>query len=82
MVGAMIALVGAFRKVNRAPRAPWQGPIHPALGCPPENSVRSDSPVEGTGFEPSVPRKAPGILAVSALVRAVLPLVGNQPEAT
>jgi hypothetical protein len=32
-----------------------QGPIHPALGCPPENSVRSDSPMEGAGFEPPVP---------------------------
>jgi hypothetical protein len=41
-----------------------------------------DSPLEGMGFEPSVPRKAPGILAVSAHVRAVLPLVGNQAEAT
>ena len=30
-----------------------------------------DSPLEGTGFEPSVPRKAPSILAAAALVRAV-----------
>jgi hypothetical protein len=32
--------------------------------------VRRDSPLEGTGFEPSVPREAPGILVVSDLVRA------------
>ena len=29
-----------------------------------------DSPLEGTGFEPSVPREAPGILVVSVLVPA------------
>src|SRR5580692_2819994 len=40
------------------------------------------SPLEGTGFEPSVPRKAPRILAVSALVRSVFRSAGNQAEAT
>jgi hypothetical protein len=29
-----------------------------------------DSPLEGTGFEPLVPQKALGVLAVSVLVRA------------
>src|SRR5437762_2514632 len=29
-----------------------------------------DSPLEGTGFEPSVPRKAPGVVLVSSLGRA------------
>ena len=29
-----------------------------------------DSPLEGTGFEPSVPRRARGIVVVSVLVRA------------
>ena len=42
----------------------------------------TDSPLEGKGFEPSVPRKAPGILAASALVRGVFPLARNQAEAT
>jgi hypothetical protein len=42
----------------------------------------ADSALEGKGFEPSVPRKAPGILAASALVRGVFPLAGNQAEAT
>jgi hypothetical protein len=37
-----------------------------------------DSTLEGTGFEPSVPREAPGILLVSVLVRADSPRAGNQ----
>jgi hypothetical protein len=32
----------------------------------------TDSLLEGTGFEPSVPPKAPGVLVVSVLVRAWL----------
>jgi hypothetical protein len=35
-----------------------------------EARFATDSPLEGTGFEPLVPRKALGVLAVSALVRA------------
>jgi len=30
----------------------------------------ADSALEGSGFEPSVPRKAPGVVFVSILVRA------------
>ena len=41
----------------------------------------ADSPLEGTGFEPSVPRKAPGVL-VSSLVAPTFPFAGNQAEAT
>jgi hypothetical protein len=41
----------------------------------------TDSPLEGTGFEPSVPREAPGTVMVLVLVRADFPLAGNQPEA-
>jgi len=37
-----------------------------------------DSPLEQAGFEPSVPRKVPGISTVSALVRDAFPLAGNQ----
>ena len=29
-----------------------------------------DSPLEGTGFEPSVPREAAGILVIPVLIRA------------
>jgi hypothetical protein len=32
--------------------------------------VRPDSLLEGTGFEPSVPREAAGIFVISVLVRA------------
>ena len=35
-----------------------------------EFEFAADSPLEGTGFEPSVPRKAPGVVVVSVLVRA------------
>jgi hypothetical protein len=42
-----------------------------------------DSPLEGTGFEPSVPQEAPGILVVSVLVRAdFFSRPGNQAEVT
>jgi hypothetical protein len=42
----------------------------------------ADSLLEGAGFEPSVPRKTPGILATSALVRAALSIGGKQAEPT
>jgi hypothetical protein len=35
-----------------------------------EVGFASDSPLEGTGFEPSVPRKAPDVVMVSVLGRA------------
>src|ERR1700758_1799473 len=38
--------------------------------------------LEGAGFEPSVPRKTPGILATSALVRAAFSIGGKQAEPT
>ena len=38
----------------------------------------ADSPLEESGFEPSVPRKAPGVPAVPALVRAVFRLEGSR----
>src|SRR5260370_15740556 len=37
-----------------------------------------DSLLEEAGFEPSVPRKAPGVPAVPALVRAVFRLEGSR----
>src|SRR5205814_5117942 len=37
----------------------------------------ADSPLEGTGFEPSVPREAPGVLVASVLVRADLSACGE-----
>jgi hypothetical protein len=42
----------------------------------------ADSALEGTGFEPSVPREAPGILVVSVLVPADFSARWNQAEAT
>ena len=42
----------------------------------------ADSPLEGTGFEPSLPLKALGALVVSVLVRADFSVGGNQTEAT
>jgi hypothetical protein len=42
-----------------------------------------DSPLEGTGFEPSVPRKAPGVVVVCRFPFAPnFPLAGNQAEVT
>jgi hypothetical protein len=42
-----------------------------ADGAPPlRNQKFADSPLEGAGFEPSVPREAAGILVISVLVRA------------
>src|SRR5215471_8651528 len=35
-----------------------------------EFTAETDSALEGTGFEPSVPRKAPGVVLVSSLGRA------------
>src|SRR5580704_8545512 len=55
---------------------------HPRATPPAATRFVADSALEGTGFEPSVPREAPGVLAASALVRAAFPLVGNQAEAT
>src|SRR5207249_322262 len=59
--------------------SPSHVPVHPLSAAKPRGSpptaldftAETDSPLEGTGFEPSVPRKAPGVPAVSALVRAV-----------
>src|SRR5437868_7115739 len=36
-----------------------------------------DSPLEGSGFEPSVPRKAPVVVLVSVLVRADFSVSGE-----
>ena len=59
--------------VSDAPRRA----ARPASGVAPRSSddgraIRSspDSPLEGTGFEPSVPREAASILLISVLVRA------------
>jgi hypothetical protein len=41
-----------------------------------------DSPLEGTGFEPSVPRKALGVVLVLSRVRADFSVRGDQAEAT
>jgi hypothetical protein len=42
----------------------------------------ADSPLEGTGFEPSVPRGKGPTLRVSVLFRSDFSVGGNQPEAT
>ena len=59
----------------------WPGPPGRSIGA---RSVASssDSPLEGTGFEPSVPREAPGVVLVSSLVAPTFPFAGNQAEAT
>jgi hypothetical protein len=49
-----------------------------APGC----TAEIDSPLEGKGFEPSVPRRAPGGVVVSLLVRADFSVGGAQAEAT
>src|SRR5882724_1461390 len=46
-------------------RVPWL--IEPSVW---QARFAADSPLERTGFEPSVPREAPGIPVVSALVRS------------
>ena len=42
----------------------------------------ADSLLEGKGFEPSVPRKAPGGVVVSLVVRADFSGGGGEAEAT
>src|SRR5438270_11955908 len=44
-------------------------------------TAETDWLLEGAGFEPSVPRKTPGILAKSALVRAAFSSGGKQVRA-
>src|SRR6266446_359155 len=46
------------------------------------HSAEMDSPLEGTGFEPSVPRGKGPTLRVSVLFRSDFSVGGNQPEAT
>ena len=41
-----------------------------------------DSPLEKTGLEPSVPRKAPAVVAVSVLIRADFSVGRKEAEAT
>jgi hypothetical protein len=41
-------------------------------GCAPENRFASDSLLEGTEFDPSVPRKARGFVLVSCSLRRLL----------
>src|SRR6266550_5797407 len=55
----------ATRMPPLAFRVPW--PIEPSVW---QARFAADSPLERTGFEPSVPREAPGIPVVSALVRS------------
>ena len=54
--------------VAHATEDPCTGPW-PWVGAPQDRFV-VDSALEGTGFEPSVPREAAGILVISVLVRA------------
>ena len=54
---------------------PGRGQEGAGLGLP-------DPPLEGKGFEPTLPLKAPGALVVSVLVRADFSVGGNQTEAT
>jgi hypothetical protein len=48
-----------------------------ALGCTRKRKFAPDSSLEGTGFEPSVPRKAPVVVLVSVLVRADFSVSGE-----
>jgi hypothetical protein len=52
------------------------------LDSPPKIRCAPDSPPEGTGFEPSVPRGKGPTLRVSVLFRPDFSIGGNQPEAT
>ena len=42
-----------------------------------DDRVLRDSPLKGTGFEPSVHRKAPGVVLVSVLVRVDFSVSGE-----
>src|SRR4030095_9624919 len=50
--------------------------------CHPRRPPHSISPLEGTGFEPSVPRGNGPTLHVSVLFRSDFSVGENQPEAT
>jgi hypothetical protein len=53
------------------------------MNAPPKVTFASDSPLEGTGFEPLVPRKAPGVALVCRVAFApTFPFAGDQAEAT
>jgi hypothetical protein len=56
----------------------WHGTESAGQGVAPEIKFAGDSLLEEAGFEPSVPRKAPGVPAVPALVRAVFRLEGSR----
>jgi hypothetical protein len=65
-------------------RAAATAPTSADLGRARKRGVRfaPDSLLEETGFEPSVPRKAPAVAVVSLLVRADFSVGGNQAEVT
>jgi hypothetical protein len=52
------------------------------LSAPAPEQFVVDSPLEGTGFEPSVPRGKGPTLRVSVLFHSDFSVSGNQPEAT
>src|ERR1700730_12976405 len=87
----LISAIARPRQVRKLPRCESGGgrvlcPYHScrcrrATTAMPEISefrFAPDSPVEEGGFETSVPRKAPGVPAVPALVRAVFRLEGGR----
>jgi transposase InsO family protein len=49
----------------------------PQMGAASDEEFVPDSPLEGSGFEPSVPRKAPAVVLVSVLVRADFSVSGE-----
>jgi len=65
------ANVSVLRKNLAAAPLPCGEPISVATGS------SYDSPVEGAGFEPSVPLRAPGVLVVSVLVLCRLSVSGE-----
>src|SRR5438067_10296215 len=73
-----------YHQPPRGGAVPWLRWLRQHLDEIHETEVRfaHDSPLEGTGFEPLVPRKAPGVLVMSDLARADFPLAENQAEAT
>ena len=64
LVDRPLAIAVLLRNKNDAVAGSFLSP------CKGEIPRDTDSPQEGTGFEPSVPREAAGILVISVLVRA------------
>jgi hypothetical protein len=73
--GGFVRVILARRSVSPVAAAREDRPT--TMDAPPKVRFALDSALEESGFEPSVPRKAPGVVVVSVPVRAEFSVDGE-----